>query len=65
MDGQFFAYRKRAASRTVRNLDRSLIKFRRSFKKKTPMASAKTMLVSCNAVTSATGGCVKAHITMA
>ena len=65
MDGQFFAYRKRAGSRTVGNVDSSLIRFRHPFRKKIPMASAKTMQVLSNAALSAIGACVKAHITMA
>jgi hypothetical protein len=43
----------------------NLMKLGGSFKKKTPMKKAKTMLVSLKAVTKAIGAFVKAQITSA
>jgi hypothetical protein len=43
----------------------NLMRLGGSFKKKTPMKKAKTMLVSLNAVTKAIGAFVKAQITSA
>ena len=54
----------RITPKSVEKVEHTLIKLKRSFKKKTPINKAKIILVSLNAVTSAIGACVNAHVTM-
>lgn len=61
----YFEKRNIRAPSIVSIADTSFTRLRRSFRKKTPINSANTMLVSLRAVTTAMGACVKAHTTSA